>query len=217
MAYAAYSAAWPSSQRWGGSLRRLQTGPRDIALTFDDGPSDETPSFLDELEALEVKATFFACGRNVARRPEVARATVEAGHAIGNHTYFHPILPMCSYRRVREEIVATQAAILDATGVRPTLFRPPFGLRSPGLRRLLPELGLTGVHWSVIGNDWKWEASRIARRVLAKASGRSIVCLHDGHGALPVADRAETLEAVRRIVPALRDRGYRFVRLAGGA
>ena len=213
LGYTAYASAWPSSQQWGSSLHRLPGSASEIALTFDDGPSNETPRFLDALEELGVRATFFVCGKNVERRPEVARSVVAAGHAIGNHTYSHPRLTLCSFSQVRDELSRTQDMIREATGVQPTLFRPPYGLRSPALRRALPEFGLTGIHWSVIGNDWKWDAPRIANRVLRRAGAGTIVCLHDGHRTSPVADRACTLEALREIVPRLRDRGYRFVTL----
>ena len=216
-AYGAYAMAWPSSQLWGSSMHRLQRGAREIALTFDDGPSNETERFLAALDRLDVRATFFVCGRNVERRPRATRAIADAGHAIGNHTFSHPRLPLCSDARARSEVARTQEAIGAAVGARPSLFRAPYGLRSPALRRLLPEHGLAGVHWSVIGRDWKLDAPRIARRVLAGAGPGSIVCLHDGHETFPLADRAETLKAVRRVVPQLKDLGYRFVALAPGA
>lgn len=217
LGYAAYAAAWPSSQRWGRSLCRLPGGRGEIALTFDDGPGKDTLSLLEMLETLDVKATFFVCGRNVERRPEVARSIATASHAIGNHTYTHPLLTVCPPARVRRELARTQAVIREATGVAATLFRPPYGWRSPVLRELLPEFGLTAVHWTVIGNDWKRDASAIASRVLGKAGDGAIVCLHDAHPSDPAADRSETLKAVRQIVPRIRDRGYRFVRLPVGA
>ena len=100
--YVAYAAAWPSSQLWGPSLYRLPRGANKIALTFDDGPSNETSRFLDALEDLQVRATFFVCGRNVERRPTDTRSIVAAGHTIGNHTYSHPRLALRSYSRVRD-------------------------------------------------------------------------------------------------------------------
>ena len=206
----AYAAAWPSSQLWGPGFHRLPGGTNEIALTFDDGPASGTPLFLDALDALNVRATFFVCGRNVVRRPDLARSIVEAGHVIGNHTYSHPRLPICSPLRVRQELVRTQQAIAEATGVRPALFRPPYGLRSPALRSLLPELGLVCVHWTVIGNDWKRDAPEIASRVLRRVREGAIICLHDGCGTDAHCDRSQTLEAVWEIVPRLKDRGFRF-------
>lgn len=213
--YAAYAAAHPRAQRWGPNRCQLDGPPDEIALTFDDGPSDETPRFLEALDALDVKATFFACGANVERRPSVARAIVEAGHALGNHTFSHPCLPLCSRAAVHEEVFSTQDAIRTATGRTVKLFRPPYGLRSPFLATALPAAGLTSVHWTVIGNDWKWDAARIARRVVDRVRGRGIVCLHDGHGTRLHADRSASLKALNQIVPRLRERGYRFVRVPG--
>jgi len=211
--YAAYAAAHPRAQLWGPSRWQLDGPPDEIALTFDDGPSNETPRFLEALDELGVKATFFACGANVERRPSVAREIVEAGHALGNHTFSHPCLPLCSRAQVLEEVFSTQDAVGTATGCTVKLFRPPYGLRSPFLATALPAAGLTSVHWTVIGNDWKWDAGRIACRVLDRVRGRGIVCLHDGHAARPNADRSESLEALRQIVPRLRERGHRFVRV----
>ena len=199
-------------------MHALPGTTRDIALTFDDGPSNETARFIDALQRLDVPATFFVCGRNVQRRPEITRLIVEAGHAIGNHTYSHPCLPLHSQARVSDEITRTQDAIASATDEMPTLFRPPFGLRSPALRALLPAHGLRGVHWSVIGKDWKRNADQISGRLLRRTRAGSIVCLHDGDQTSAVADRSQTLAAVLRVVPILRDRGLRFVKLdSGGA
>ena len=194
----------------------MPRGANEIALTFDDGPARGTPRFLELLDELDVPATFFVCGKNVQRRPLVARSIVEAGHSIGNHTYSHPMLPLRSPAQARHELAQTQSAISEATGVRPVLFRPPYGLRCPALRRLLPELGLACVHWTVMGNDWKWDTGRIASHVLRRTGDGAIICLHDGCGTEPDPDRSQTLGAVRRVVPALRNRGLRFVPLGNG-
>ena len=213
LASAAHASAWPTSQRWGPSYHRLRTDASDIALTFDDGPSNETMRFLDVLDGLGVPATFFVCGRNVERQPKTARAIVEAGHALGNHTFSHPCLPFYRFDLVQRQIARTQDAIGAATGCRVTIFRPPYGLRATALRHVLPDLGLIGVHWSVMGMDWKWSADRIAARIEDRADPGAIVCLHDGQETRAHTDRTQTIQAVRRIVPKLRDRGYRFVRL----
>lgn len=199
--------------RPGDSGFRLPLAPNAVALTFDDGPSNETPAFLAALRRLDVRATFFVCGRNVRRRPEVARAVVDEGHTIGNHTFSHPVLPLCSRSRIAREVVSTQEEVKAATGARPALFRPPYGLKAPGLAQILATEGLVAIGWTVIGNDWKWDSARIVRRVLRRTRPQAVICLHDGDRAHPIADRSETLQAVLEIVPALKDRGYRFVAL----
>ena len=203
--------------RSGESGFRLPLPPNAVALTFDDGPSNETPAFLEAMRRLDVRATFFVCGRNVRRRPEVARAIVEEGHTIGNHTFSHPVLPLCSRSRIAQEVVSTQEEVEAATGAQPALFRAPYGLAAPGLARILATEGLVAVGWTVIGNDWKWDSARIVRRVLRRTRPQAVICLHDGDRAQPIADRSETLRAVREIVPALKDRGYRFVALGSEA
>jgi peptidoglycan/xylan/chitin deacetylase (PgdA/CDA1 family) len=76
-------------------------------------------------------------------------------------------------------------------------------------------MGLCGVHWTVIGMDWKWDAPRIAKHVLGRTREGGIVCLHDGDRTGAETNRAQTLEAVQAIVPRLRERGFRFVALPG--
>jgi peptidoglycan/xylan/chitin deacetylase (PgdA/CDA1 family) len=88
--------------------------------------------------------------------------------------------------------------------------RPPYGVRWFGFREMQERLGLLGVMWTVIGLDWKLAAPRIAERVLTLARDGSIVCLHDGRGTLKDPDRRPTIEAVRRIVPSLLEKGYHF-------
>lgn len=209
--FVAYAAACPRARVWAPGFHR---GPRDghaLALTFDDGPSNETPRFLDLLAEYEVAATFFVCGVNVERRPELARRIVAEGHEIANHTHTHPCLLGLSASRVREEVLRAQRAIEDATGVCPALFRPPFGIRAPSLPAALEEAGLLAVQWTVIGNDWKWPSYRIAARILDGVSPGGVICLHDGHGARPVADRGETLDALEQTLPLLFHLGYRMV------
>ena len=206
--FAAYAAACPRARVWAPGFHRGPGDRRTLALTFDDGPSNETPRFLDLLAQWDVRATFFVCGTNVQRRPEVARRIVAEGHEVANHTHNHRCLLGLPARRVHEEVARAQAAIEDATGVSPISFRPPYGIRAPALRPVLEELGLLAVHWTVIGNDWKWPAGRIAARVVRGAAPGAIVCLHDGREARPIADRQQTLDALATILPALQERGY---------
>src|SRR5712692_2188266 len=206
-----YAAKGRSSRLFGPNIWRGPRHPKQIALTFNDGPSESTEQVLDILDVFSIRATFFQCGKNVQRLPAISRQVKERGHEIGNHTHSHPYLLWCSPARICEEIAAAQKAIADAAGVEPRLFRAPYGLRWFGLRSALREHNLTGVMWTVMGYDWEWEATEIAAHVLAHASPGGIICLHDGNRTATTVDRRNTILALRKIIPQLHQQGYSFV------
>ena len=213
-----YGLASFSAQLFGSTVHRGRGRRRSVALTFDDGPSSQTPDLLALLAEHGIPATFFQCGLNVRRHPEIARAVTAAGHEVGNHTFTHARLPpqlsrrpnLRSPRNIFGEVAATQIAIQEATGVTPTLFRAPYGMRWWGLRSTQRRLGLVGVLWTVIGHDWEWAAEQIAQFVLDRVEPGGIVCLHDGRDIQPQVDLSGMLSALRVIVPALKAQGYSF-------
>lgn len=213
-----YAVKGRSAQIFGPSVYRGQRSRRSIALTFDDGPSDSSLDLVAYLAEEKVTATFFQCGLNVLRSPKVARTIAQAGHEIGNHTFSHPRLaPRIGWQlnlkrpsSIYGEFATTQEIILGETGFKPTLLRAPYGMRWFGMNATQRSLGLLGVMWTVIGHDWEWPADRITKRVLAKASPGGIVCLHDGRDIRPNPDIRETMQAVRELVPILKDQGYGF-------
>lgn len=186
-----------------------------IALTFDDGPTESTPALLEVLAEHGVKATFFMCGRNVRRFPDIAREVVAAGHEIGNHTESHSYLHLHSREYIYRELAMAQQSIRTVTGCRPRYFRPPYGVRWLGLRSAQRRLGLTGVMWTTITRDWKWSSCRVTRLMLTRARNGSIFCLHDGRGTAASPDIRSTIEAVEAVIPRLKDRGFEFVTLTG--
>lgn len=217
------AAESPASQLFGATLVH---GPRDrkiVALTYDDGPNPPyTTRILRVLREEGVHATFFVVGRAVAAYPQVVRAEVAAGNAIGNHTWAHDHLVLDDRAQVARTLDRTQAAILAATGVRTDLMRPPYGGRDWLVLAEVRRLGYTPVMWSVpLPHDWEYpSATTIARRVLRYVGDGSIIDLHDGnqgivcahvHVAAHVCDRSADVEATRLIVSALKARGYRFV------
>ena len=188
-------------------------GPRDrraLALTFDDGPGESTPDILEILAEHHVPATFFQCGANVDRLPEIAREVAARGHEIGNHSYSHPYLFLCSPGTIENELRRAQETIEAATRLRPAWFRAPYGARWFGLGRAQRKMQLTGVMWSAIGYDWNRRASEVVARMAASASNGAILCLHDGRELREKPDVRVTVEAVRRLVPLLQSRGYEF-------
>ncbi|MBV9266274.1 MAG: polysaccharide deacetylase family protein [Acidobacteriaceae bacterium] len=214
-AVAAYGTLSKSSQLFGPTIYRGPGRRRSLALTFDDGPSEGTLHLLDLLDQAEIRATFFLCGKNVQRHPAIAGKVAAAGHEIGNHTYSHPYLPLRSPRFIEREFTETQRIITAETGITPTMLRPPYGLRWFGMGTVQAKLSLLAVLWTVIGNDWSLPARRIVQRITGAITPGGIVCLHDGRAVRPKPNISETLEAVKRLIPVLRDEGYEFETVSG--
>jgi peptidoglycan-N-acetylglucosamine deacetylase len=206
----AWAVRGRSSEVFGPSVWRGRPGRKAVALTFDDGPSPATSAILDILAGYRVPATFFQCGANVLCAPELSQAVCAGPHEIGNHSHTHPNFALKRPAYIVDEFLRAQTVIAEATSRMPVLMRPPFGVRWFGFREMQERLNLICVMWSVIGLDWKLTAPRIAERVLSHARDGSIVCLHDGRGTLKDPDAGSTIEAVRRIVPSLLEKGYHF-------
>jgi len=215
--YAGYASMAPAPQLYGRTLTH-GADPAQMALTFDDGPNDpHTLHLLDLLGQHQAKATFFLIGKYVRRRPEIARAICDAGHAIGNHTYNHPNLIFVSAARLRQELEDCRKALEDAVGTPAPLFRPPFGGRRPNVLRTVRSLGLEPVMWSVTGFDWDAKsAEAIVEKVTTQVDSRrrkqsEIVLLHDGSHLGFGFERKFTVEATRILLQRYAAEGKKFV------
>jgi peptidoglycan/xylan/chitin deacetylase (PgdA/CDA1 family) len=199
---AGYQTMAPTGQWFGKAFSHGPRGSKQLALTFDDGPNDPyTFHLLDVLAKHNVHATFFQIGKYVEQRPDIAREIAARGHIIGNHTFTHPLLTFESSSNVREEITQCRRAIEDAVGEHSNLFRPPWGGRRPGTFRLVRELGLEPVMWSITGYDWNAPSAEfIEQKVRPKIRGGDVILLHDGGHRAFGTDRSATIEAVDRLL-----------------
>jgi peptidoglycan/xylan/chitin deacetylase (PgdA/CDA1 family) len=191
--------------------RFLERGPaelRQVALTFDDGPSAPfTDQVIEILRDYAVPATFFCVGLHAKAAPGTLARLTEEGHGIGNHTWSHPFLPDLSRDELLFQIDATSAAIAAVTGEAPGLLRPPYGSQTPDTLRWSAESGLTTVMWDQDTEDWSQPGSAaIASGALDRVTGGSVVLMHDGGG-----DRSQTVAALPVVVESLLDRGFRLV------
>ena len=211
--FMAYAVGGRSSSIFGESYYHGDRNKPALALTFDDGPSESTPKLLEALDKYRVPATFFMCGENVRRCPDVAREVAARGHELGNHTNSHPFLAFKSPRFIYGEMARAQEIIQEATGATPRWFRAPYGARWFGVGQAQQLLRLRGVMWTVIGRDWHWPAERVSDRVLNAAANGAIICLHDGRAVQPAPDIGATIEAVEYTIPRLQERGFEFLTL----
>jgi peptidoglycan/xylan/chitin deacetylase (PgdA/CDA1 family) len=153
-----------------------------VALTFDDGPDPEsTPQFLDQLDALGWRATFFMLGEMTRRDPGLARAVAERGHEIGVHGDVHGNMLRRTPRVARDDIRRAHDSVVTATGVEPRWFRPPFGISSYASLRVARDLGMTTVLWTTWGRDWRREATpdTVVADVTRRYVDGGTVLLHD--------------------------------------
>jgi peptidoglycan-N-acetylglucosamine deacetylase len=213
VALGGYQSMAPTGQFYGRTFTGLKRGSKQLALTYDDGPNDpHTLRLLDVLARHEVHATFFLIGRYVQRRPDIARAIVNSGHVVGNHTFTHPLLIFKSAEEVCKELSDCRAAIQDAIGNHSSLFRPPFGGRRPAVLRIARELDLTPVMWNVTGYDWNAPPSSvIEKKVSRQMRGGDVILLHDGGHREMGADRSQTVLATDHLITRYKAEGYEFV------
>jgi peptidoglycan-N-acetylglucosamine deacetylase len=177
----------------GGISPGSLVGPPELLFTFDDGPAvDKTPKVLDLLDEHHIKAVFFVNGWHFQgnrasdeKSREVLREILKRGHAVGNHTIHHYFLCGKVYiKRAAEEIEGNAALIEAATGVRPDLFRTPFGAHCPQLSSVLGGLGIKPIGWDIDPQDWRLkDAAKIQAYIEREfhnfKAGRRIVLFHD--------------------------------------
>jgi peptidoglycan/xylan/chitin deacetylase (PgdA/CDA1 family) len=163
----AHAVRSPSSSLLAPSIHRGSPLKSTLALTFDDGPSEGTEDVLDLLQKYRVPATFFQCGMNVSRLPQVSLAVVAEGHEIGNHSHSHARLYFRSRAEIEMEFARAQEVIDSTIGIAPRLMRPPFGVRWFGFREVQQKLRLMSIMWTVIALDWKLKSASSAMRATA--------------------------------------------------
>jgi peptidoglycan-N-acetylglucosamine deacetylase len=191
-------------------LERLEPADDRVALTFDDGPDpDSTPLVLDALDAAQVRATFFLVGEQLLAHHELGGEVARRGHAVALHDFHHE--EHLAGREVRDDLMRGLDAVEAATGVRPRLFRPPYGRSSEGTRDACEELGLELVYWSAWGMDWEpIPADRIADLVSRDLFAGAIALLHDSARYAYRESARSTAEAIPQIVATAAGRGLVF-------
>ncbi|MFH8500039.1 glycosyltransferase [Streptomyces coeruleorubidus] len=200
-----------------GRTESLRLPDRRLVLTFDDGPDPVwTPKVLDVLRKHDAHAVFFVTGTMASRYPDLVRRMVAEGHEVGLHTFNHPDLSYQSKKRIDWELSQNQLAISGAAGIRTSLFRPPYSSFAGAMDNVswpvteyIGDRGYITVVNNTDSEDWrKPGVEEIIRKATPKGGKGAIVLMHDSGG-----DRHQTVEALDRMLPDLREQGYEFANL----
>ncbi|MGY3202035.1 polysaccharide deacetylase family protein [Streptomyces sp. TE5632] len=198
----------------GGRTESLSVPDHRLVLTFDDGPDPVwTPRVLDVLKKHDAHGVFFVTGTMASRYPDLVQRMVDEGHEIGLHTFNHPDLSLQSKKRIDWELSQNQLAITGAAGIRTSLFRPPYSSFSAAMDNkswpVTEYIGSRG-YITVVNNtdseDWQRPGvDEIIRRATPENGEGAIVLMHDSGG-----DRSQTVAALDRFLPDLKEQGYEF-------
>jgi peptidoglycan/xylan/chitin deacetylase (PgdA/CDA1 family) len=205
----------PTSPVFGKVYARAATPEKVIALTFDDGPNEPyTSQVLTILENEGVHATFFLVGANVKLYPETARRMLVDGDVIGNHTYSHDANHALEFNAYKD-IQLAQETIYAATGVKPHLYRPPHGKKSPWELQAIKGEGYLEVLWSISTPELSGASpAAMAQNIVRQANRGGIILMHDGYGTQHGPgrpDKEATVQALPLIIDQLKAEGYTFV------
>ncbi|NLV87090.1 MAG: polysaccharide deacetylase family protein [Clostridiales bacterium] len=175
------------------------------SLTFDAAwGNEDTQDLIDILERYNIKATFFIVGDWVVKYPESVKALHDAGHDVMSHSDDHAHFTKLSESQIVENLTTCNDKIEKITGVKPTLFRCPYGEYDDNVIKTVNSIGMTAIQWDVDSLDWKGiSASEITQRVVSRVVSGSIVLFHNA--------AEHTPEALPSIIEALIKDGYELV------
>ncbi len=184
------------------------TRQKVIAISFDDGPApDYTPQVLQVLQEHQVPAAFFCIGKRVLEHPGLFKQVHEKGHIIGNHSYSHATwFDLYSSTKMYADLQQMDAAMQEVLGLKPLLFRPPYGVTNPNLAKAIRKGGYIPVGWNVRSLDTVIKDNdKLLQRVVKGVRPGAVILFHDTSKA--------TLDMLPAFIAHVRGAGYDIVRL----
>jgi peptidoglycan-N-acetylglucosamine deacetylase len=201
-----YPTLRPNAQWLGPVVTRFETDRKEVWLTIDDGPTDDTRAVLDLLDRRNAKATFFVKGVLAERHADVVEEIGRRGHSVANHSQTHPsgtfwcLLP----GRIAMEIDECNRVLERITATKPRWFRAPVGMKNPAVHPVLARNGMRLIGWTMRGFDAVMnDVDQIVARMLPRLAPGAILVLHQG--------RPHSLRAIEQMIEAVQERGYAFV------
>ncbi|OMP80424.1 polysaccharide deacetylase family protein [[Flexibacter] sp. ATCC 35208] len=185
-----------------------ETSEKVVALTFDDGPLTEfTPQILDILHKAQAPAAFFCIGNRIAGQEALLNRIDAEGHVIGNHSFSHHFwFDLFPAKKMLAELQQVDSAIEQVTGKRPRLFRPPYGVTNPNVRRAVQRGKYTAIGWNIRSLDTvAKQADELMNRILSGLKPGAVILMHDS---IPL-----TVEILPALIAHIREQGYTIKRI----
>ncbi len=186
-------------------IYKVDTQEKNVAITFDAAwGADKTIQIMDVCDEFGIKATFFLVGIWVEKYEEETKAIAERGFEIGSHSYNHPDMTKLDKQTMQTEIIKTNELLEKTAGVKPKVFRAPYGAYNNDLISTLKDFNMQGIQWDVDTLDWKgYGPNQVIARVRDKIDSGSIILCHNN------ADYV--IENTRLILTTLKNQGYNFL------
>ena len=184
------------------------TDQKEIAISFDDGPAiDHTPEILQLLKQDNIKATFFCIGNRIAGNENLLKQIKDDGHLIGNHSYSHHFwFDMYSSGKMLNDLKLMDSEMERVTGLRPKLFRPPYGVTNPNLKKTIIKGGYTPVGWSVRSLDTViQDENKLLNRIKGAIKPGAVFLFHD--------TSKTTMNVLPGFIQEVKSRGYNIIPL----
>lgn len=187
--------------------RNPEVSGKKVALTFDDGPVENTVQILGILDKYNVKASFFCVGKNIEKNPEIFKSILQKGHFVGNHSYSHTRkMGFLSTAKIVEEIQKCDEVAMKIGGVKLKSFRPPFGVINPKTKKALEITGHKVIGWNVRSYDAVLNSKRyILNRILKKIKHGDVILLHDSN--------IQTVDILEQLLLFLQTNHYTILRV----
>ena len=184
-----------------------EIGKRLIALTFDDGPTESTLEILALLKKFEMKASFFCIGKHIQQNPEIFQKIIREGHLVGNHTFSHTRkMGFLRTANIIEEIKKCDEQAFDTAGLHMKLFRPPFGIINPKVKRALENTGHQVIGWNIRSYDAILNSKKyIFKRITKNINPGDVILLHDNN--------PQTIAILEQLLLFLQTNNYRSIRV----
>jgi peptidoglycan/xylan/chitin deacetylase (PgdA/CDA1 family) len=187
---------------------KANTEKKEISISFDDGPGENyTQQILAILKAEDVKATFFCIGNRIAGNEAILKQVQDEGHIIGNHSYSHHFwFDMYSAKKMQDDLEQMDTEMERVTGLKPKLFRPPYGVTNPNLAKAIRNGGYTPVGWSVRSLDTvAKDEQQLLNKINAGIKPGAVFLFHD--------TCKITLNVLPKFIQEVKNRGYNIIPL----